>query len=252
MRSTTTTARRRTCAAKPAALRPLLAAPCSHCCAACRGSGAGARPRRQERGDALAAPRRRHGRAVAGRVRAEEGEGPQREGQSCATVPLVGRREPDRATVSAGGKTALIWACGPTGHPQSAAIVKLLLESGADINAPDASECLPGPTRRSSCASDDVCLLTAAGCLGQMGGLRCTTSLTTGGWMSYTYSSTRARTSTSRAPSVSAHRSPALRSLCTEAGRWAQGATLRCGWRRTRTTPGWWRCCWRRAPTRTC
>ena len=48
--------------------------------------------------------------------------------------------------MAAGGKTALIWACGPTGHPQSAAIVKLLLESGADINAPDASECLPGPT----------------------------------------------------------------------------------------------------------
>ena len=46
--------------------------------------------------------------------------------------------------MAAGGKTALIWACGPTGHPQSAAIVKLLLESGADINAPDASECLLG------------------------------------------------------------------------------------------------------------
>ena len=191
---------------------PLLAAPCSHCCAACRGSGAGARPRRQERGDALAAPRRRHGRAVAGRVRAEEGEGPEREGQSCATLPRPLRRsarraQPERATVAAGGKTALIWACGPTGHPQSAAIVKLLLESGADINAPDASECLPGPTRRGSFR---VCLLMAAGCLGQMGGLRCTTSLTTGGWMSYTYSSTRARTSTSRAPSVRAHRPPAL------------------------------------------
>lgn len=62
--------------------------------------------------------------------------------RSAAT--LVGRPEPERATVAAGGKTALIWACGPTGHPQSAAIVKLLLESGADINAPDASECLLG------------------------------------------------------------------------------------------------------------
>ena len=61
-----------------------------------------------------------------------------------SAAPLVGRPEPERATVAAGGKTALIWACGPTGHPQSAAIVKLLLESGADINAPDASECLLG------------------------------------------------------------------------------------------------------------